>query len=131
MRRAILGAAFAAASCAGLPGPFGSPARPDQAETRFTMYAGTFDVSCDRCRVEYGRHDTPLEDVAEGDWQGHAGLGTLRSGDKVRVVLRADPVGDTRILRARIVINGITVATSGAQDPGQAVSLTWIVLGTR
>ena len=131
MRRAILGAALAAASCAGLPGIPGSPGHRDETETRLTMYAASFDVNCDRCHVEYGRQDTPLQDMTEGSWQGHAGLGALRSGDKVPVVLRVRPVGDARVLNAKIAVNGITVATSGALKPGQPVNLTWMVLGTQ
>ena len=130
MRRAILGAAVAAASCVGLPGTPGSPGQRDEAETRLTMYAATFDVHCDRCHVEYGRQDSALEDVAEGSWQGHAGLGTLRAGDRVPVILRVRPVGDTQVMGAGIAVNGITVATSGEQEPGEPVSLTWMVLGT-
>ena len=96
--------------------------------TQYVLYSADFSVACDSCRVSYGREDALLRDVTHGSWEGRADLGTLRSGDKVRVVLRILPLDEGRILRAEIRVNGASVASCEEKEPGQAVDL-WARVG--
>jgi hypothetical protein len=94
------------------------------------MMSAHFEVACDSCRVEYGVEGSTYRDVVDGGWQRTTPLGTLRTGDRVRVVLRIRPIGDVPILSATIEVNGSTVASSKETKPGQAVDL-WARVGPR
>jgi hypothetical protein len=90
----------------------------------YVMMAATFEVACDSCRVEYGVEGRTARDVTDGGWSAETPLGTLRTGDKRRVVLRIRPIGDARILRASIRVDGRTVASCDEKEPGHAVDLS-------
>ena len=96
--------------------------------TQYVLYSADFSVACDSCRVAYGREDALFHDVTDGSWDGRADLGTLRSGDKVRVVLRIRPIGEARILSAEIRVNGASVASCEEKKPGKSVDL-WARVG--
>ena len=87
-------------------------------------YAVGFEVACDSCRVGYGRDDETMIAIADGSWTGGIWLGTLRDNDRVRVRLRAVPIGEATVLRARILLNGRTVAEGEGDGPGEQVTLT-------
>jgi hypothetical protein len=87
------------------------------------LYTVDFGVACDSCRVEYGREGSTLREVVEGDWRGAVHLGALQDGQWVRVVLRAQPLGGARVVRAAIDVDGRTAASGKSDEPGEAVSL--------
>lgn len=88
------------------------------------MYTVEFAVGCDSCRVEYGREGSTTREVTHGGgWTGTAYLGSLQSGQQVRVVLRVQPLGEAMVLDARIGVNGRTVATAKGEEPGEPVFL--------
>jgi len=93
------------------------------------LYTATFEVACDRCRVEYGREDQTTLDETDGGWTGSVPLGTIATGETVRVVLYVVPRGDAQVLSARIEVNGRTVATGKADEPGKGVTLRARVQG--
>jgi hypothetical protein len=127
-RRWGLVALLAATSCTGMS------LRPLTRERRgldpdyIELMSAEFELACGQCRVEYGVEGSTYRDTAEGSWQGSAPLGTLRTGEEVRVVLRVRPIGEARILSAAIHVSGRTVASSGEREPGKAVDL-WARVG--
>ena len=127
-RRWGLVAVLAAASCTGMSlRPVARERHgidPDYVE----MMSAEFEVACERCRVEYGVEGSTYRDTMDGTWQGSAPLGTLRTGEQVRVVLRLRPIGEARILSAAIHASGETVASTGEKEPGKAVDL-WARVG--
>jgi hypothetical protein len=86
-------------------------------------YAVTFEVSCERCRVEYGKESELLLDEVEGAWTGAVHLGAVRDGSRVPVVVRAQPIGETLVRVARILINGEPVASRENDEPGKRVNV--------
>lgn len=116
-------ALLAAASCTGMSVRPVVGGRDGLSPDYIELMSAEFEVACERCRVEYGVEGSTYRDTTEGNWQGSAPLGTVRTGDPVRVVLRVLPIGEARILSAAIHVNGRTVASSGEKDPGKAVDL--------
>lgn len=124
MRRLFLGVALVASACSGMTVRPSITERTDPRRPYTAMYAASFHVECDSCRVSYGRQEDPYRDVVDGSWDGEVSLGTMRSGQKVRVILWIRPVGEARILRAEIAAGGATVAHTEDKDPGEAVDLS-------
>ena len=124
MRRGVLAMLLATASCSGMS------FQPHAAERRgidgigFTDYTVSFEVACERCRVEYGRDGTTASVGVDGGWSGSVSLGTLRTGESAHVVLRAVPSREGRVLNARISIGERTLASSKGKKPGEAVNLS-------
>ena len=87
------------------------------------MYTVEFGLACDSCRVEYGREGSTFREVVEGDWRGSVHLGAVQDGQSVRVVLRAQPLGGARVVRAAIDVDGRTASSGQSDEPGKAVSL--------
>jgi hypothetical protein len=98
--------------------------------TYFEMYSAVFEVACDSCRVEYGKEGETFRDVTEGDWSRAVSLGTLRTGQSARVVLRIRPIEATTILDAKIEVDGRTLASTKNKKPGQSVDL-WATVRAR
>ena len=104
---------------------FGHVKEGTDAQTRYlTDHAVGFEVACDSCHVEYGEYAEILIDKAKGEWTGEVRLGTLRDSERVRVWLRAIPIGQATVLRARILLDGRTVAEREGEEPGEVVSLS-------
>jgi len=121
-------ALLAAASCTGMSLRPVVGGRDGLSPDYVALMSAEFEVACERCRVEYGVEGSTYHDTTEGNWQGSAPLGTVRTGDEVRVVLRVRPIGEARILSAAIHVSGRTVASSGEKEPGKAVDL-WARVG--
>lgn len=115
---------LAAASCSGVSMRPIATQRGGGRLEYLEMMSASFEVACDSCRVEYGVDGSTYRDVVDGGWRGAAPLGTLRTGDKVRVVLRVRPIGETSILSASIEVDGRTVASTDDKKPGQPVDLS-------
>ena len=124
MRKRALFALFSLASCTGVT------YRPQVTERKgidpvyLAMYSAAFEVACDSCRVEYGREGETYHDVVDGGWSRSVSLGTLRSGQSVRVRLRVVPVEGSRVLSAHIEAEGRVLASSEDKKPGQVVELS-------
>lgn len=91
------------------------------------LAAAVFEVGCDSCWVEWGRSSDTHRRIVSGDWQTYFPLGTIRSGDRVRVRLEADPIGKTFVEGASIEVDGQTVASGRGKKPGHSVRLSaWV-----
>lgn len=109
------------ASCSGATFQPVGYERPGNEIPSFAVYSVEFEVSCDSCDVEYGPEGATLRAVAEGGWTGTAHLGTLQTGEQVRVVLRAQPLDDVPVVAAVIKLDGRTLAKGSNDDPGKPV----------
>lgn len=88
------------------------------------QYHAHFEVACDSCRVEYGRDNETFVDVVDGGWSRSQYLGSLQSGQSLRVVLYVQPIGERRILGAWIRVNNEIVASAEEQDRGESITLS-------
>ncbi|GMV06217.1 MAG: hypothetical protein AMXMBFR53_24930 [Gemmatimonadota bacterium] len=122
LRLLLLPALAAGASCTGFSVQPRAAERGPEEIGVVGMYTVDFSVGCDSCRVEYGREGSTSREVTHGGgWTGSAYLGSLQSGQQVRVVLRVQPLGGAMVLDARIGVNGRTVATGKGEEPGKPV----------
>lgn len=86
-------------------------------------YTVGFEVACDSCRIEYGKEGETSVERATGGWEGSVYLGAVLDGEPARVMLRAVPLGETRVRLARIMVGGRAVATREDLDVGEMANI--------